>query len=114
MHQQIILLQGGTAVTPSLSHSAPTPTPTQLTTVLVPTPPKQAEIASSNSNVSAPTTSINRNLDESLTDHQRNHIDELVAKYIAKTKTSKELTAKYRQWHADPRTVSGFNRRWKE
>ncbi len=114
MHQQIILLQGGTAVTPSLSHSAPTPTPTQLTTVPVPTPPKQAEIASSNSNVSAPTTSINRNLDESLTDHQRNHIDELVAKYIAKTKTSKELTAKYRQWHADPRTVSGFNRRWKE
>ena len=38
----------------------------------------------------------------------------MVAKYVAKTRTSKELTAKYRQWYADPRTVSGFNRRWKE
>jgi len=35
-------------------------------------------------------------------------------KYAAKTRASKELTAKSRQWYADPRTVSGFNRRWKE
>lgn len=107
MRQQIALLQGGSAVlqAPTL---APSPKPAE---AKVSTPAPAIEAATP---TSAPTTSINRALDDTLTDRQRRHVEELVAKYVAKTRTSKELTAKYRQWHADPRTVSGFNRRWKE
>ena len=120
MRQQISLLQGGVILPQPLN---PNSTPTQSA---APTPGRQAErlpykteaapteVPTSSSNVSAPTTSINRSLDDTLTERQQRHLDELVAKYVAKTRTSKELTAKYRQWHADPRTVSGFNRRWKE
>ncbi|MBL9152512.1 MAG: amino acid adenylation domain-containing protein, partial [Verrucomicrobiales bacterium] len=119
MRQQISLLQGG-AMVPQLSAPAPAhqgvaPAPVAAAPVPAPAKPaKPAEAPTSSSNVSAPTTSINRSLDDTLTDRQQRHLDELVSKYIAKTRTSKELTAKYRQWHADPRTVSGFNRRWKE
>lgn len=116
MRQQISLLQGGSFVAstpaPALppTQSAPAPAASKP----APTTPAPAAETASSSNVSAPTTAINRNLDDTLNDQQRRHLDELIKKYIAKTRTSKELTAKYRQWHADPRTVSGFNRRWKE
>lgn len=115
MRQQISLLQGGVVVpqAPTLTHTQPA-APAAVAAAPVPAPAKPAEAPASSSNVSAPTTSINRSLDDTLTERQQRHLDELVSKYIAKTRTSKELTAKYRQWHADPRTVSGFNRRWKE
>ncbi len=119
MRQQISLLQGGVILpqtpTPSLPPApAQSAAPAPVAPAPAPAPAKPAEAPTSSSNVSAPTTSINRSLDDTLTDRQQRHLDELVAKYVAKTRTSKELTAKYRQWHADPRTVSGFNRRWKE
>lgn len=116
MRQQLSLLQGG-AMVPQLSAPAPAPqavAPAPVAAAPVPAPAKPAEAPTSSSNVSAPTTSINRSLDDTLTERQQRHLDELISKYVAKTRTSKELTAKYRQWHADPRTVSGFNRRWKE
>ncbi len=120
MRQQISLLQGGAMVTqvaapaPAPAPVAASPAPVTAPQAPAPAPAKPAEAPASSSNISAPTTSINRSLDDTLTDRQQRHLDELVAKYVAKTRTSKELTAKYRQWHADPRTVSGFNRRWKE
>ncbi|MGK0188016.1 MAG: amino acid adenylation domain-containing protein [Verrucomicrobiales bacterium] len=45
---------------------------------------------------------------------QRRFIDDLMTRYTARTAKSKQLTQEYRQWHADPRTASGFNREWKE
>jgi amino acid adenylation domain-containing protein/FkbH-like protein len=119
MRQQIALLQGGSAAQapnpiPDLN-PAPAALSAKASTPAAPQPAKASTpTTDSTANVSAPTTSINRNLDDTLSDRQQRHLDELVAKYVAKTRTSKELTAKYRQWHADPRTVSGFNRRWKE
>lgn len=117
MRQQISLLQGGVILPQAPAHTH-TPALTQsaapVALVATPAPAKPAEAPTSSSNVSAPTTSINRSLDDTLTERQQRHLDDLVSKYVAKTRTSKELTAKYRQWHADPRTVSGFNRRWKE
>ncbi len=114
MRQQIALLQGAPATVPA-SLPAPVTTPAP-----VPSPapaPKPVSTPASApapaSDVSAPSTTISRDA-ETLTDQQQRHLDELIAKYIGKTRTSKELTAKYRQWYADPRTVSGFNRNWKE
>lgn len=49
-----------------------------------------------------------------LTRQQQRHISELTLRYVSRTKTSRELTQKYRPYHADPRTPSGFNRAWKE
>ncbi|MDF1753752.1 MAG: amino acid adenylation domain-containing protein [Verrucomicrobiales bacterium] len=65
--------------------------------------------------ISEPTTVIDRSEPvESLTKAQQAHIDRLVFRYTEKTKGSKALTQKYRKFHADPRTASGFNRLWKE
>lgn len=118
MRQQISLLQGGGVTVAAPAAAAPAVAQTAAP-VTAPEKPafSAAPAASSNgstTDVSAPTTAINRHLDETLNDRQRKHLDDLIGKYVAKTRTSKELTAKYRQWHADPRTVSGFNRRWKE
>ncbi|PHQ68002.1 MAG: hypothetical protein COB93_10725, partial [Sneathiella sp.] len=65
--------------------------------------------------VSAPMTSITReNRETDLTAAQLEFIDNLVVRYNKKTPKSKQLTAEYRQFHADPRTASGFNRLWKD
>ncbi len=117
MQQQIALLQGGVAAQPvavPVPQVAEAPQPQsaapQKPTATLPTPPAE-ELASA---VSAPTTKIDRDIDDSLTEQQSRHLDELIEKYTAKTKSSKALTAEYRQWYADPRTVSNFNRLWKE
>lgn len=62
----------------------------------------------------APVTQINRDHNDQLEPQQQAHIDELIARFNARTAKSKALTAKYRPSHADPRTASGFNRQWKE
>ncbi|MBX9602041.1 MAG: amino acid adenylation domain-containing protein [Bryobacteraceae bacterium] len=49
-----------------------------------------------------------------LTPRQQQHLEELIACYTKRTVGSKRLTEQHRHRHADPRTVSGFNRLWKE
>ena len=49
-----------------------------------------------------------------LTDAQRTHIAELVARVTAKTAKSKEYTQRYRSVLADPRVAAGFRSEWKE
>jgi len=67
------------------------------------------------SGVSGPRTRIDRvSTGDELTPKQREHLDALVASYCERTRKSKDLTQEHRQWHADARTVNGFNRLWKE
>ncbi|BCX47077.1 phosphatase:FkbH-like protein [Haloferula helveola] len=67
------------------------------------------------SGVAGPRTRIDRvSTSDELAPVQRQHLDALVARYCERTKTSKAKTQQFRQWHADPRTVNGFNRLWKE
>jgi amino acid adenylation domain-containing protein/FkbH-like protein len=67
------------------------------------------------SGVSGPRTRIDRtSTSAELTPVQREHLDALTLRYNARTKGSKELTQGHRKWLADPRTVNGFNRLWKE
>ena len=49
-----------------------------------------------------------------LTDLQQKSLDQLVARYVAKTPSSKAYTAEHRPHYADPRAVSGFKSLWKE
>ncbi|MEM1440745.1 MAG: amino acid adenylation domain-containing protein, partial [Verrucomicrobiota bacterium] len=64
--------------------------------------------------VSAPALKLTTRPQQEMTPRQRRHVDDLISRYTEKTKGSKELTAKHRKAHADPRTASGFNREWKE
>jgi len=106
MRQQLALLQSGAVSQPA----APVPTPMAAPRPApAPTPAKEPAPKSS-----APTTAIDISSDDFLTEQQRRHVDQLVAKYTAKTARSKVLTTEYREQYADPRTVSGFNRLWKE
>lgn len=115
MRQQLAMLQGGGAVQAPFSASVPVSAPVvAVKSDQTGSGLRSNPVPSETPTVSAPTTAINRSLDDTLTDRQQRHLNALIAKYVAKTRGSKGLTAKYRQWHADPRTVSGFNRRWKE
>jgi len=49
-----------------------------------------------------------------LPEQQQKALDALIARYTARTKESKRLTAEHRVHFADPRTVSGFRQIWKE
>jgi amino acid adenylation domain-containing protein len=49
-----------------------------------------------------------------LTSRQRNRLDALVERYVAKTKSSKAFTTEHRDYLADPRVVNGFRPALKE
>lgn len=110
MKTQLAILQGQSIAPQQL------PAKTPPTVAKAPTPPPEAPAkpASNASQSSAPSTTINREMDDTLSPSQREYLRNFIAEYTARTATSKELTAQYRQWYADPRTVSGFNPLWKE
>lgn len=49
-----------------------------------------------------------------LTPLQQEHLDNLIAAYVARTPRSKAYTQRHRAHFADPRTISGFRQQWKE
>ncbi|MEP4078997.1 amino acid adenylation domain-containing protein [Haloferula sp.] len=67
------------------------------------------------SGVAGPRTRIDKvSTSDELTSQQRQHLDSLIESYCNRTSKSKALTQEHRKWHADARTVNGFNRLWKE
>ncbi|MGJ8724653.1 MAG: amino acid adenylation domain-containing protein [Roseibacillus sp.] len=117
MQAQMQMLAGIPA-TPAAPTPPPQPAAAQIPAVPSPSataqPSKAKENKPTSGTASGSTTTISRDADDSLTAQQREHIEQLVNSYVARTKSSKEWTAKYRRFHADPRTVSGFDRNWKE
>jgi amino acid adenylation domain-containing protein len=57
---------------------------------------------------------LDRSPSSSLSPVQRRALDDLIASYTARTAGSKRLAAEQREVLADPRSVAGFNRLWKE
>lgn len=57
---------------------------------------------------------IQRGQTGDVTPAQQRYIDNLMARYTEKTKSSKRLTQQHRAHLADPRVVSGFRQQWKE
>ncbi len=51
---------------------------------------------------------------DDLTERQRKGLNEFMARYTAMTQQSKDLAQRHRQWYADPRSVTGFSKLWKE
>lgn len=119
MQQQLHQLAGGVNTPQAPATAAISAMPVVAGTTSPPAPPSTPALpaqsaVSQNGAVSGATTSISREEDSSLTSHQREHLESLIGSYVARTKKSKEWTARYRKYQADPRTVSGFNRAWKE
>jgi amino acid adenylation domain-containing protein len=56
----------------------------------------------------APGTKINRSFDHSLTAKQQAILQQIIARYVSRTATSKQQAQEHRRYLADPRTVSGF------
>lgn len=120
MQQQLAMLQGG-AVSPPQPAAAPV---------------QQAPAAAPKVNGSAKKTAvkpadnkdgegkkmqpfgaiarINKDRNDGLTPEQKLFLDDFMAKYIDMTKTSKSFTQENRQYHADPRAVTGFKPALKE
>ncbi len=55
-----------------------------------------------------------KGVDDGLSEEQRAHIADLIARTCTRAPSSKELVARHRSHLADPRTVQGFKAQWKE
>src|SRR5262249_40146730 len=51
---------------------------------------------------------------EEISELQREHLQEVIARHTSKTKTSKSHIQEYRPWMADTMTSNGFRSLWKE
>lgn len=122
MAQQLALLQGNSfepRVSAGGRQSPPSP---QHAPLLLPTPAPSALSAASPAPAAVQNTvaqhgpfrPIQKNLDTGLTTQQQAHLESLIARYVARTPRSKELTRQHRDHLADPRVVAGFRANWKE
>lgn len=57
---------------------------------------------------------INKSAGDALTPKQQQHLDALIARYTARTRSSKAHTQENRAHFSDPRAVAGFRVTWKE
>jgi glutamate-1-semialdehyde aminotransferase/non-ribosomal peptide synthetase component F/acyl carrier protein len=57
---------------------------------------------------------IDRSSVQNMEARQKRHLDDLISRYTARTRRSKELTQRHRPHLADPRAVAGFRTAWKE
>jgi amino acid adenylation domain-containing protein len=82
-----------------------------------PSPIRWPENLTRNSNTNirfGPYKPIDKGEKGGLTEIQQSSLDSLIARYSAKTKSSKGYTEEHRPHYADPRAVSGFKSLWKE
>jgi amino acid adenylation domain-containing protein len=57
---------------------------------------------------------VDREVIRDITPRQREALDDLIGRYVCRTKESKRLTQEHRSHLADPRAISGFKLLWKE
>jgi len=88
------------------TNASPTPPPPVLQAV---SEPMKSEIKSH-----GPFKAIDRNVGAALSPNQSRVLSALIARYTRRTAGSKKLVGDNRPYLADPRSVSGFNRLWKE
>ncbi len=84
--------------------------------ILKPSNPQQeVEIPRTTKGVTAKLNSYKKiGAGDELSEKQRRGLDEFMAKYAAMTPKSKAMAQRHRQYYADPRSVTGFSKLWKE
>ncbi len=110
MAQQLETLRGGA---PALAASA-VPVPAEITPATGSSTPTSQQITKLEPKAFGPYRPIEKSASGGFTARQQQHLDTLVAAYIARTPKSKALTQENRAHFSDPRTVSGFRQFWKE
>ena len=106
MSEQLALLSGGTPATPT-----PAGVPTE------PAQPRVPAVQPADGTQLGPRPTIAKGTGMTggrLDPAQREHLDDLVARYTARTRTSKEIAQRYRRPLADSRAVVGFRGLTKE
>ncbi|MET8543699.1 MupA/Atu3671 family FMN-dependent luciferase-like monooxygenase [Kitasatospora sp. NPDC004799] len=129
MRDQLGLLAGGAPALPPAAApaalppaAAPVPTPAVAPAAESPAGPAPAEApavpqAPAAPQVHGPRVTVSREsgmASGGLTDQQRAHVDELVARFTARTTASKAITRRHRRTLADSRAVVGFRSGTKE
>ncbi|MBM4260646.1 MAG: amino acid adenylation domain-containing protein [Deltaproteobacteria bacterium] len=111
MQQQLDMLRGAAAVSTTVKAQNTQP----VVIAAAPTTPAiKPETITSETRGFGPYKPVNKGSSGGLSARQVEALKELSASYLAKTRKSKELTAEYRSYLADPRAVSGFRAWWKE
>jgi len=120
MNMQLESLRGmGHALTPSASGDANSQASAPAPSVLSSKTKEKARINikpndEGDTQRFGPWKQIDKSNDDRLSEKQRRYLNQLVSRYTVRTRKSRELTIANRPHYADPRTVSGFNTRWKE
>ncbi len=129
MQQQLALLGGQNTIV-----QVPTPPPSEKKKAVQPTPkingsnglakpvetpaPQKAEATKNGTPSKAaahgPWKPISKKNDRGLTDQQERYLKDLIQRYTERTKGSQQLTQDQRKHLADPRSITGFNRLWKD
>jgi len=123
MQQQLLLLQGG-EIQQEVSQSAIAPTQVQrpVSNPTTPTVPvgkekeeeKEIKIKRSIKGVTKKLNFKKISASEDLSSKQKTALDAFVKQYNAMTPKSKQLAIQHKKYYADPRSVTGFNKLWKE
>ena len=111
MAEQLRLLAGASLT------AAPAATSVPAVAAAAPTPASAPAVSTPGAPAAPPQFGPFRGIDQSthgLTPQQQRGLDDLIARYTAKTAKSKALTAAQREVLADPRAVGGFRKVWKE
>lgn len=104
MEQQLAMLRGAPAPEPARAAASGSVSARLPASLPAPTPAKAF----------GPYRPIEKGAGGALTARQQHALDALIARYLARTPGSKRQTQAARAHFADPRTVSGFRREWKE
>lgn len=120
MQQQLNLLRGG-EVQNTQNPLHPLSQPAAITNVEMPkigsenTNETEIEIKRNAKGVTAKMGNYKKiGVDNELTEQQQKSLLEFIARYNQLTPISKELSQQHRQVYADPRSVTGFSKLWKE
>ncbi len=130
MEQQLALLSGQTIVplpnvtSPSIQQqqiAAPTPPKVPNTSNDIPTQKVERnksntplQVKKGDGSAHGPWKPIDKKDDNGLTPQQQQYLEDLINRYNTRTKGSKQLTQQQRTHLADPRSITGFMKLWKE
>ncbi len=94
------------------SHSASVPDVSKTTRSVEATPEVSHKVKKGQS--FGPWNPLNKKQDQGLNEQQQQYLQDLINRYTSRTKGSQELTQAQRPHLADPRSITGFNRLWKD
>ncbi|MFK8103091.1 MAG: amino acid adenylation domain-containing protein, partial [Saprospiraceae bacterium] len=120
MQQQLSLLSGGQLQAPTnipapqITPNEPTPVQKTVAKTTTANPPTAQTKLADAGKKHGPWRPIDKKDNDGLTPQQRKYLTEFIQNYTTRTKSSQALIAKQRPRYADPRSITSFNKIWKD